>query len=100
MHLACRSLNDGESDLALAGGASALLQPRKSASGSVQGMLSPTGRCRAFDVAADGFVSSRVASSCCSSGWRMRWPMVTGFWLWSWTQGVGDPPDAMLKLVP
>ena len=56
--MACRSLHEYESDLALAGGASALLEPRKSASGSVQGMLSPTGRCRAFDVAADGFVSS------------------------------------------
>ena len=57
VHLACRSLHEGESDLALAGGASVTLDPRKSAAGSAQGMLSPTGRCHAFDVAADGFVS-------------------------------------------
>ena len=57
VHMACRSLHDGESDLALAGGASVMLEPRKSAAGSAQGMLSPTGRCHAFDVAADGFVS-------------------------------------------
>jgi polyketide synthase 5 len=57
IHLACRSLHERESDLALAGGASATLDPRKSAAGSAQGMLSPTGRCHAFDVAADGFVS-------------------------------------------
>jgi polyketide synthase 5 len=57
VHMACRSLHDGESDLALAGGASVMLEPRKFASGSAQGMLSPTGRCRAFDVAGDGFVS-------------------------------------------
>jgi polyketide synthase 5 len=57
VHLACRSLHDGESDLALAGGANVLLEPRKLASGSAQGMMSPTGRCHAFDVAADGFVS-------------------------------------------
>ncbi|WP_263992298.1 polyketide synthase, partial [Mycobacterium shinjukuense] len=57
IHLAFRSLNDGESDLALAGGASVMLEPRKAASGSALGMLSATGRCHAFDVAADGFVS-------------------------------------------
>ncbi|BAX92357.1 sulfolipid-1 biosynthesis phthioceranic/hydroxyphthioceranic acid synthase [Mycobacterium shigaense] len=57
IHLACRSLHEGESDLALAGGASATLDPRKSAAGSAQGMLSPTGKCHAFDVEADGFVS-------------------------------------------
>ncbi len=58
VHLACRSLHERESDLALAGGATVALEPRKFAAGSAQGMLSPTGRCHAFDVAADGFVSS------------------------------------------
>lgn len=57
VHQACRSLDDGESDLALAGGVVVTLEPRKSVSGSLQGMLSPTGRCHAFDEAADGFVS-------------------------------------------
>ncbi|MDM3973128.1 sulfolipid-1 biosynthesis phthioceranic/hydroxyphthioceranic acid synthase [Mycobacterium marseillense] len=56
IHLACRSLHEGESDLALAGGATLALDPRKFAAGSAEGMLSPTGRCHAFDVAADGFV--------------------------------------------
>lgn len=58
VHLACRSLIEGESDRALAGGASVILDPRKFVAGSAEGMLSPTGRCRAFDVAADGFVSA------------------------------------------
>ncbi|WP_280833185.1 sulfolipid-1 biosynthesis phthioceranic/hydroxyphthioceranic acid synthase [Mycolicibacterium frederiksbergense] len=57
VHLACRSLHEGESDLALAGGVTLALDPRKFASGSAEGMLSPTGRCHAFDAAADGFVS-------------------------------------------
>lgn len=56
VHLACRSLHEGESDLALAGGATLALDPRKFASGSAEGMLSATGRCHAFDAAADGFV--------------------------------------------
>ncbi|OBJ55156.1 polyketide synthase [Mycobacterium asiaticum] len=57
IHLACQSLHDGESDIALAGGASVTLEPRKAASGSAIGMLSATGHCHAFDVKADGFVS-------------------------------------------
>src|SRR5579875_2562285 len=56
VHMACRGLSDGECDLALAGGSSVALDPRKFSAGSAGGMLSPTGRCRAFDVAADGFV--------------------------------------------
>ena len=56
VHAACRSLHEHESDVALAGGASVSLEPRKSCSGSAIGMLSATGRCHAFDVAADGFV--------------------------------------------
>jgi polyketide synthase 5 len=55
VHLACRSLQNGESNLALAAGASVSLEPRKFAAGSAEGMLSPTGRCHAFDAAADGF---------------------------------------------
>ena len=58
VHVACRSLNDGESDLALAGGVQVMMEPRKNIWASSQGMLSPTGRCHAFDEAADGFVRS------------------------------------------
>ena len=62
VHMACRSLNDRESDLALAGGAFVMLEPRKFAAGSAQGMLSATGRCHAFDAAADGFVSGEASA--------------------------------------
>ncbi|WIM88720.1 sulfolipid-1 biosynthesis phthioceranic/hydroxyphthioceranic acid synthase [Candidatus Mycobacterium wuenschmannii] len=58
VHLACRSLHNGESNLAVAAGASVSLEPRKFAAGSAEGMLSPTGRCHAFDAAADGFAVS------------------------------------------
>jgi polyketide synthase 5 len=57
IHQACRSLNDGESNLAFAGGVNVLLEPRRSASASAVGMLSGTGHCHAFDGKADGFVS-------------------------------------------
>ncbi|MDR3662113.1 MAG: sulfolipid-1 biosynthesis phthioceranic/hydroxyphthioceranic acid synthase [Mycobacterium sp.] len=61
VHQACRSLHEGESDAALAGGVNVVLEPRKMSSGSAQGMLSPTGHCHAFDVAADGFVSGEAS---------------------------------------
>jgi polyketide synthase 5 len=57
IHQACRSLNDGESNLAFAGGVNVVLEPRRSASASAGGMLSGTGHCHAFDVKADGFVT-------------------------------------------
>ncbi|SON63260.1 Mycocerosic acid synthase-like polyketide synthase [Mycobacterium simulans] len=58
VHVACRSLHERESNLALAGGCLVMLEPHVFSSASAQGMLSPTGRCRTFDAAADGFVRS------------------------------------------
>ncbi|WP_459975092.1 beta-ketoacyl synthase N-terminal-like domain-containing protein, partial [Mycobacterium sp. MUNTM1] len=55
-------LNDGESDLAFAGGVYAMLEPRRFASGSANGMLTRTGRCHTFDVEADGFVVGEGAA--------------------------------------
>nr|WP_081287316.1 type I polyketide synthase [Mycobacterium asiaticum] len=60
VHLACRSLDQHESDLALTGGCMVMLEPQMYASASGLGMLSPTGRCRTFDAAADGFVRSEA----------------------------------------
>jgi len=60
VHLACRSLNSGDSDLALAGGCTVMLEPRGHSSASAQGMLSPTGRCRSFDVEADAWGRTKV----------------------------------------
>ncbi|MGO9509376.1 MAG: sulfolipid-1 biosynthesis phthioceranic/hydroxyphthioceranic acid synthase, partial [Mycobacterium sp.] len=62
VHMACRSLHGGESNLALAGGCLVMLEPRVFTSASAQGMLSHTGRCRTFDAAADGFVRSEGAA--------------------------------------
>ncbi len=56
VHQAVRSLHEGESDMALAGGVMLMLDQRLYASASGQGMLSKTGRCHSFDVEADGFV--------------------------------------------
>ena len=56
VHLACQSLRSGESDLALAGGVNLLLLPGDDVALSRARMLSPDGRCKTFDAAADGYV--------------------------------------------
>ncbi|MFI9273412.1 SDR family NAD(P)-dependent oxidoreductase [Kitasatospora sp. NPDC052896] len=56
LHLACQALRNEECDLALAGGVTLVLGARTTMSFARMGMLSPTGRCRTFDAAADGFV--------------------------------------------
>ena len=57
-HLACTSLRNRESDLAIAGGVNRLMSPELSINFSKAGMLSADSRCKTFDSAADGFVRS------------------------------------------
>ena len=56
IHQACQALRLGECDLALAGGANVLLSPATMITFSQSRMLSPDGRCKTFDAAADGYV--------------------------------------------
>ncbi|EAU62806.1 erythronolide synthase, modules 3 and 4 [Stigmatella aurantiaca DW4/3-1] len=56
VHLACSSLRLGETDTAIAAGANLLLAPMSQVMMSKVGVLSASGRCRAFDATADGFV--------------------------------------------
>ncbi|HEX8189594.1 MAG TPA: SDR family NAD(P)-dependent oxidoreductase, partial [Pyrinomonadaceae bacterium] len=61
VHLACQSLRSGESELALAGGVFLSATSGFHYLTGRLGMLSPTGRCYAFDDAADGFVPGEAA---------------------------------------
>ncbi len=57
VHLACQSLLNGESDIALAGGVSIAKLPQKSGYHYQEGVLhSPDGHCRTFDANAKGTV--------------------------------------------
>lgn len=54
--LACRSLRDRSSDLAVAAGVSLLLTPVNSLCFARSGMMAADGHCKTFDAAADGYV--------------------------------------------
>ncbi|MEH2032453.1 MAG: SDR family NAD(P)-dependent oxidoreductase [Nostoc sp.] len=55
VHLACQSLRLGESDLALACGINLMLVPESYIAECQAHTLSPDGRCKTFDAAADGY---------------------------------------------
>ena len=57
-HIACQSLRARECSLAIAGGVNLLLLPEGNISTSRAHLLAPDGRCKAFDVRANGYVRS------------------------------------------
>ncbi|CAM4286909.1 Beta-ketoacyl-acyl-carrier-protein synthase I [Mycobacterium basiliense] len=61
IHLACQSLRTQDANLAIAAGVNLLLSPAVFRGFDQVGALSPTGNCRAFDAAADGFVRGEGA---------------------------------------
>ncbi|MDT8330303.1 type I polyketide synthase [Roseomonas gilardii] len=61
LHHALRALAHGDAELALVGGVQLLLSPYAFMGFSRASMLSPTGRCRAFDATADGYVRAEGA---------------------------------------
>ncbi|MBS2127804.1 type I polyketide synthase [Burkholderia thailandensis] len=56
LHQAIQALQAGDAELALAGGVNLLAHPFGFVSFSKASMLSPRGRCRAFDATGDGYV--------------------------------------------
>ncbi|NEO69631.1 type I polyketide synthase [Moorena sp. SIO3H5] len=55
IHLACQSLRSGESNLALVGGVNLILSPISTIGRCKMKALSPDGRCKTFDAAANGY---------------------------------------------
>lgn len=55
MHLACQSIWRGECELALFGGVNIMHRPENLIAMCKGGFLSPDGRCKSFDIRADGY---------------------------------------------
>ncbi|NET17671.1 MULTISPECIES: type I polyketide synthase, partial [unclassified Okeania] len=85
VHLACQSLRNQESDLAIAGGVNLNLLPEGTIFLSRAKALSPDGRCKTFDASADGFSRSegcgviilKRLSDAISNGDRI-WALIRG----------------------
>jgi acyl transferase domain-containing protein/NADPH:quinone reductase-like Zn-dependent oxidoreductase/acyl carrier protein len=60
-HLGCRSIWNGESELAFVAGVNLILRPETTIACCKASMLSPDGRCKSFDARANGFVRSEGA---------------------------------------
>ncbi|KAK4042013.1 PKS01 highly reducing polyketide synthase [Parachaetomium inaequale] len=55
LHLACQSLQNKEAEMAIVGGCNLIINPNMFIFQSGQGFLSPDGKCKTFDAAADGY---------------------------------------------
>ncbi|KAF0123559.1 MAG: hypothetical protein FD152_3289 [Xanthobacteraceae bacterium] len=62
LHLACRSLHEKESELAIAGGVNLQLLPEMTMSLCKATMLAPDGRCKSFDARANGYARADGAA--------------------------------------
>ncbi|MDI1314782.1 type I polyketide synthase [Prosthecobacter sp.] len=61
VHVACEHIMDGRCKTAMAGGVTVMITPDGFIGFSQAGMLSPEGKCKAFDASANGFVRGEGA---------------------------------------
>ena len=65
VHLACQALWNKECHRAIAAGVNCIISPYPFIAFSSMGMLSPDGRCKAFDASANGFVRGEGVGAVC-----------------------------------
>ncbi|KAF2158800.1 hypothetical protein M409DRAFT_71433 [Zasmidium cellare ATCC 36951] len=62
LDLACQAIRNGDCDGALVGGVNLIFSPTMTLALSEQGVLSPTGTCKTFDAAADGYARGEAVN--------------------------------------
>ncbi|KAL8330451.1 hypothetical protein RB593_001456 [Gaeumannomyces tritici] len=65
LHMACRDLQARTCGAAIVGGVNVMVTPLDTVGMNVQGVLSPSGRCMAFDADADGYARGEGVSAVC-----------------------------------
>lgn len=63
LHIACQSLYNGDCPTAIVAGSSLIMDPSMTMDMSAAGVLSPTGSCKTFDAAADGFARGEAVNA-------------------------------------
>ena len=96
VHLACRSLRTGDSDLALAGGASITIPHGRGHLYQDGHIYSPDGRCRAFDAEAQGIVRGSGAAVVVLK--RLADAVRDGDFIWAVVKGSAINNDGAAKV--
>ncbi|PKX91350.1 type I polyketide synthase [Aspergillus novofumigatus IBT 16806] len=63
LHAACQALLNGDCDSAIVGGTNLIMSPGMTVAMSQQGVLSPSGSCKTFDAAADGYARAEAINA-------------------------------------
>lgn len=63
LHEACQALCTGSCSSAIVAGTSLIMSPSMTLAMTEQGVLSPTGSCKSFDAAADGFARGEAVNA-------------------------------------
>ena len=63
LHEACRAIESGDCTSAIVAGTNLIMSPTMTTYMSEQGVLSPTGSCKTFDAAADGYARGEAINA-------------------------------------
>ena len=94
VHLACRSLWNGEADMAVAGGVNLMLRPESTIMLSKAGFLNPDQYCKAFDASANGYVRGEGVGIVILK--PLKRALADGDAIYAWVRGTAVNQDGYL----
>ncbi|TVY80960.1 Highly reducing polyketide synthase FUM1 [Lachnellula suecica] len=62
LHMACESLRNGDCSSAVVAGTNLIITPTMTIAMTEQGVVSPTGTCKSFDISADGYARGEAVN--------------------------------------